>query len=372
MHRALLLSVLIVVSFGPARSARAIELVSVELTPDQQLQSVFARTAEGWIEDFPDLSDAGARAQEILEAGDPSLFPRLVRHFRTLIDRADVRATFEVGESSPRTNGPSIHELLVAALDKQLDANEGPPLVHGAPLAGHYGIVIDDESIPFATVDESDLASPRTAYHVTPEQAAVLRLIGETFLSFPLATTGPERLLATQRLSEIDEAWDNYLSSGFSQYPWELLVNSALYDGPWYEPPVHQLVLLHPEPAVTLGLFGGARDAEINVGVMLHGIGYVHYFGEKRSFFLGGSAGLSLDNETGLGVGGAIHVGDGRDRGFLPHLSLGVYWTDFDEGGLDGEDIVVGLSVDVWRMLDQNGGERRFRDRALSLLRGGP
>jgi hypothetical protein len=92
---------------------------------------------------------------------------------------------------------------------------------------------------------------------------------------------------------------------------------------------------------------------------MLHTLGYIHYFGDERSWFLGASATLSFsDVDHGLGIGPTLHFGSARTHSYIPHVSIGLLWHDF-ENGPDGP--VLGVSIDLMRLFDHDGPMAEYK-----------
>lgn len=191
------------------------------------------------------------------------------------------------------------------------------------------------------------------------ETRAVARRIREIFVD----TYTAQISVAIKRLGDLNQGWDNYLSHGFSQYPWEALVNSHFSSYSWSRPPRWQWVLAHPELA-TVADIRRSGDTSIESAVAIHGLGVIHYFGDKREWFLGASGTIALTNESdfGLGVGPTIHFGHSGIRSYIPHVSVSLLWHDFEDGG-DGP--VVGLSVDLWQLLNKEDGPGKLFQDAL-------
>ena len=213
-------------------------------------------------------------------------------------------------------------------------------------LEGPAGISVAGDTVHYATID----------------QAIEVRTVCSRMEDIFAEVRGPRLREASRRLSEIDAGWGNYLETGFSQYPWESLLNSTVTqwifgEYSWYEPPDDQLVLLHPEPAVLFDI-RSRREASSGSAVLVHGLGYIHYFGTERDWFLGASASASFsDDEFGVGYGPTLHFDHVRLGSQVPHVSVSLLWHESD--GSDRPAIAV--AVDLWRVIGGGGGEALFR-----------
>jgi hypothetical protein len=212
------------------------------------------------------------------------------------------------------------------------------------------------------------LSNKTPVYYATLRQAIEFRAVTDRIqVTFRAVKRKPfERV--TARLADIDLGWSNYLEKGFSQYPWESVLNS--YVTPklfgafaWDKAPHEQLVFLHPELGIELDT-RSAQDASAQVSLMIHALGYIHYFGETRDWFLGASATMTFsDQDFGLGIGPTLHMGWANAYSILPHISVGAYWHDFESGG---RGPILGFSLDFWRLLNKTSGAS-FYQAALPL-----
>lgn len=153
---------------------------------------------------------------------------------------------------------------------------------------------------------------------------------------------------AVVALSQNAVAWENYLQRGYPQYPWENLANSWLVSSAWDRAPSGQFVLLHPEPGALMDV-DRADTADLSAGLLVHGLGYLRYFGDDRAWFCGASATgcLTGDEGNGFGYGLTLHVGSTKASNPLPHISVGLLYHD----GVEDDGFQVSLGVDVLRLL---------------------
>lgn len=212
--------------------------------------------------------------------------------------------------------------------------------------------------VPF---DGLDPDPDRAVHFADPVQAAEFRVVVDEVnrLFQPLRLAALNR--AVQRLDEIDAGWNNYLAKGYSQYPWESLGNSKRGLNPfsWSSPPRRQFILLHPEAAVVVDA-RSTQGAALEGSLLLHGLGYLRYFGPKRSWFLGCSVtgAVTGNRDVGLGAGGTLHFGHSAIHARVPHLSVGVLFHDTRSGS---SGPFLGVSVDLWRLFETTSNEGIYR-----------
>jgi hypothetical protein len=165
--------------------------------------------------------------------------------------------------------------------------------------------------------------------------------------------------LAAKRLTEIDRGWSNYLEKGFSQYPWEVVLNSRTVGFNWTSPPRRQWIFLHPEAGALIDARASKR-ASTETGLLVHGLGHLWYFGASRGTFVGlsGTASVSNDPAFGAGAGGTLHWGNTTVHSRVPHVSLSVLWQDYAVGKAG---LAIGVSLDFWRLAQATNGEDMYQ-----------
>jgi hypothetical protein len=182
---------------------------------------------------------------------------------------------------------------------------------------------------------------------VPADRVLELRLRGDAFSAVMQAFVEPLQKKALAIVQRADRQWTNYLERGYSQYPWESLVNGWLWDFSAFDPPDKQLVLLHPSlgfESSTVSLDG----MTVNEVISLELIGYVGYYGSDHQHFLGGSLTATLRDDIGPGLGAVVH--------WSQNFSLGVSWHDVDDDDdLFDDDPFVFLSFDLFRFLQEEG-----------------
>jgi len=127
--------------------------------------------------------------------------------------------------------------------------------------------------------------------------------------------------------------WENYLDKGYSQMPWESLVNGWLIDAPELGPPDHQWTILHPSLGVELSV-DPLDDARVKEAMHVEVLGHVWYRGDELEDYWGVSATVSLRSDLDPGLGFLVHV--------KRNWNVGVTWHDVDE------DPFLFLSVDLF------------------------
>lgn len=211
--------------------------------------------------------------------------------------------------------------------------------------------------------DSAGARSLKTVYYATPDQAVEIRAVFERLDAIAAKLMTNELHSELIRLSSINRGWKNYLEHGFSQYPWESYFNGYVTplvfgESSWYDPPNDQVVFMHPEVGVLADL--RTRDgASAEMALLVHGIGYIRYFGDENCWYAGASATVSLsDSDFGLGIGPTIHFGDSGRHSTIPNFSIGLLWHDFDDGGTNP---ALAITMDLSRLLDKEGPEGVFR-----------
>jgi hypothetical protein len=275
------------------------------------------------------------------------------------------------GFENVETNGPLLRERLIQELSRMeamRTRKDFEATIYPTPSAGDFGVMLGSLNVPFRTTTTDENLAMTKTFTVTADQGAVLRHIAETLERYAQSRHDDSRLQTARRMSEINDAWKNYLQNGYSQYPWELLINSELYRGPWYEPPDHQLVVFHPEVGFSADILHGASEANVDAALMIHALGYVKYTGTSNDSYFGGSLSFMYDDEDKLAAGLAAHLGFAKFGTALPAFTVGVYWRDFDHG-LSRGNLELGMSIDLLRLLDREGGDKAFLQQALQASR---
>jgi len=148
-----------------------------------------------------------------------------------------------------------------------------------------------------------------------------------------------------QELKDAVERWENFLDRGYSQMPWESLVNGWLIEPPGFPelgPPGHQWILLHPTIGLELSV-DPLDEAKIKEAMHVEFLGHIWYRGKQLGDYWGVSATVSLREDLDPGVGVLVHI--------KRNWNLGVTWHDVDE------DPFLFFSVDLFRFAKQNASK---------------
>jgi hypothetical protein len=176
----------------------------------------------------------------------------------------------------------------------------------------------------------------------------------------------PARLDAREKLDEAVSEWNAYGEKSYSQYPWELALNSARFDDKAIHPPRNQIILLHPAVSLELvpqpgGTDGGSslKDLHRFTSVTIEPVGFISYK-TGYEWYLGASLLVSAPQpELPLGAGAMIHLGEVGKLGYVFRSKRG------DGRRRDG----IVISADLLQLLTSMPKTwQENRDRALSRL----
>ena len=352
---------------------------AVSVDPKSNFLDVYLGTGDKWKE-----HDSFKR-YILPDDTKPAAPDQMIERIDKLIVLFDVSKNFEVG------NGPSLRNSLQLQLkalrdrivplqaqtvvswqvekdfvDTTFDRSEGTSVCNGSTFTSNSVFLEDSLTVPplVLNIDKMVLVEGLPSfenfrYIATLEQAVEIRAIvteiQQIFTTLQLVAVNR----ATIRLHTIDQAWSNYLEKGYSQYPWESLLNSYVGTFSWTEAPKSQWVLLHPEVAA-LADIRATSGASVEGALLLHGLGYIRYFGDKRDWYTGLSATASLttDESFGAGAGATLHFGHTSIYKSIPHVSVGILWHDFKDGS---SGPILGISLDFWRLLNSDNAEDLYQ-----------
>jgi hypothetical protein len=150
--------------------------------------------------------------------------------------------------------------------------------------------------------------------------------------------------LASESLGHYARAWENYALRGYSQFPWELLVNGWIEDEGDWGPDRFKLIVLHPSVGVLIGQPTEDQIVPLAGVLMLEAIGFVHYT-QSHEQYLGLGAGLS-----------AISVQpDALSAALLLHLASWHVGVSYGLGGQIEKEVGIFVTFDLTADLDNAG-----------------
>jgi hypothetical protein len=141
-----------------------------------------------------------------------------------------------------------------------------------------------------------------------------------------------------QGLDRAVAAWDAFNTTGYAQYPWELLLNRPP-DG--LMPPRVQWIVMHPSVGLELVGTGDPRSMRRVDTILLEPLGVLRYTDDRR-FYAGVSFLASLSSSERIGLGPMIHLGQ--------FLKLGYVFRSADDNAESGRDGVV-VTADLLQLL---------------------
>ena len=180
---------------------------------------------------------------------------------------------------------------------------------------------------------------------LTPEQMRQWRLLQNALSNLVTEQVALVSASNVQELKDAVERWENFLDRGYSQMPWESLVNGWLIEPPGFPelgPPGHQWILLHPTVGLELSV-DPLDEAKVKEAMHVEFLGHIWYRGEQLGDYWGVSATVSLREDLDPGVGVQVHI--------KRNWNLGVTWHDVDE------DPFLFFSVDLFRFAKQNASK---------------
>ena len=133
--------------------------------------------------------------------------------------------------------------------------------------------------------------------------------------------------------------WENYLDEGYSQMPWEALVNGWLIEPPELGPPDRQWIVMHPTVGVELSV-EPLDEATVKESLHVEALGHLWYRGRELDDYWGVSASISLREDLEPGIGLLVHL--------KRHWNLGITWHDVRD------DPFLFFSVDLFGFARQN------------------
>lgn len=210
-------------------------------------------------------------------------------------------------------------------------------------------------------IDSYSLSDTGYELLVPREVLRDLRLRAEAVRAVLRDFVAPLQQRAHLKVLRADRRWTNYLEHGYSQYPWEALLNGWVLDFDAFDPPRAQWILLHPALGVEVSTVS-LDELTANEALSVELAGYVGYYGDDSEHYFGGSLAMTLTEDEKPGFGVVLH--------WEKSFSLGLTWRDEDDDNhyLD-EDPFVFLSFDLFRYAQGQLGAFQEEYAALQRLR---
>jgi hypothetical protein len=252
-------------------------------------------------------------------------------------------AALETALNSPGIEGPLETKLeqniFLAALNEQefgLRSLQMETLTdeNGEDVTGYFGGT-PDELLLYEWAEDGESVQLLLA----PGEARQWRLLENALSNLVYEQVALVSEANIQEMRHAVDRWENFLDRGYSQMPWESLINGWLIKPPELGPPSHQWLLLHPAAGLELGV-DPLDETRMKEAMQVELLGHIWYRGEDLGDYWGVSSTMSLREDLAPGVGAQVH--------FMRNWTLGVSWHDVDE------DPFVCLSVDLFRFAKQN------------------
>lgn len=148
--------------------------------------------------------------------------------------------------------------------------------------------------------------------------------VANLFARVLLKAAEPQRAAFVAYLARLDAQWTAYLGAARGQYPWELLLNSALYrkTGGFDRPPTSQWIVAHP--GVAFEVVRNGRDRNPSEVLLLELLGWQRWTWSEEGRPGGGRGGsLTLswrdagDGRRNLGYGALFYLPKGSTIGYV-------------------------------------------------------
>ncbi|MDO8501464.1 MAG: hypothetical protein Q7S20_06450 [Gemmatimonadaceae bacterium] len=188
-----------------------------------------------------------------------------------------------IRNSAAKTGNSANLQNLVERTDAWIEVVRADALAKSEPAQWQYeiargGLFLDtpyaiplDSSVDVrcqAAVDACSAAF-QEAVEIITDATLVRRLNGQLLT--------PQRDALVKYVAALDKRWENYFNKTPSQFPWELAVNSALYQRHerrgYNEPPRSQWILLHPALAYE---YTDKTSDRFRSALALETVGYVY------------------------------------------------------------------------------------------------
>jgi hypothetical protein len=177
-----------------------------------------------------------------------------------------------------------------------------------AARAVHWQIVGDPNEVAYDLFRDDPTARTRVNATIATDARRRLCWTTMTMLRVLNAYNDPGRERVVARLDQLSTLWDRFGEKGYSQLPWELFLNGRLKLGrPALEPPLRQLVLLHPAAGVEV-TGGEYPNWQQRSTMTVEVLGMLFYKSDRSSYF-GASGMVVASSGIRLGFGPLVHFG---------------------------------------------------------------
>lgn len=125
------------------------------------------------------------------------------------------------------------------------------------------------------------------------------------------------RAQTVSNLTALAGRWDNFIDGGYSQFPWELALNSHLLRSGDYEPPRVQWLLLHPSIGAEVS-GPSAKQLHGRNALVVEGLGLLWY-NTAHTRYVGVSGVTTLESSANATIGLYAHL-------WFPQMAAGYVW----------------------------------------------
>jgi len=136
--------------------------------------------------------------------------------------------------------------------------------------------------------------------------------------------------------------WINVMKNGYTQYPWELLLNGILHPNPDIEwPPRCQIIAVHPTLGVEVHAIA-PKDLTAREVLALNLLGVIRYHGRLYQDYYGLSLVSTLRSDMGAGFGLTAHLSGSFE------VIVTVHDEDRDNNWFN-KNPYIGFSIDLYK-----------------------
>lgn len=144
--------------------------------------------------------------------------------------------------------------------------------------------------------------------------------------------------IGAAKLDAVYQTHRNRLFNGLPMWPWEMWANGMNIKFDTKDPapaPRHQWVFMRPSLSPALK-FDGSENSELDVGLVVEPVGYVHYTKDDYSRWIGISPMVTITNSNGIGYGALLRY---------DNWQIGTAYHD------NGDNVLLYVSVDLYDLV---------------------